>query len=882
MNLQRWQRVEELFLTAVERPAAERESYLTRVCGDDDELRCEVLELLARDTAQDFLQQPIANVAKTFAAPPPEELIGERIGPYRLTQLIGRGGMGTVYEAVRDDDQFQQQVALKLIKRGMDSDFVRRRFLRERQILASLDHPHIARLFDGGSTTDGQPYFVMEFVSGETITEYCRSRNLSLDEKLKLFRDVCSAVQHAHQKLVIHRDLKPSNILVTADGTPKLLDFGIAKLLTPDPGEADTRTETAIRLMTPEYASPEQVRGGAITTTSDVYSLGVVLYELLAERRPYQFETHVPHEIERAVCDTVAPRPSDAARLHTDAPTKLARQLTGDLDNIVMMALRKEADRRYQSVEQFSEDLRRYLYGLPITARPDTFVYRAGKFVRRHRVAVVAAALILLSLLGGIIATTYAARQARAERDRANQEAATAQSVTQSLVSVFEFADPGNTKGNAITARELLNQGAEKVSRELKDQPLVQAKLLDTIGGLYLTVGDYDRAQTLLENALALRRQSLNAQHLDVAESLNHLAAVAYEKGDFAGSETMYREALDLRRNLLGTTHLSVADSMTGLGRALVALGRFTEAEPLIRDALALRRNQLGNDHKDVAESLHRLGRLLSEQGKFGEAADTYRQAFAINRKLYGLEHPGTAASLNNLAVMLQQLGDYTAAESLSREVLALRRKLHGDEHPNVASSLTNLASVLQDEHNYKEAEQCYRQSLDIWRNLFGENHVKLTSTMNSLATLLEATGNYDESETLHRQTLAIRRKELGDEHREVATSLYNLASVLYHKHQYAEAEKLQRQAIAVYQKSLQPEHWLVHRSRSHLGACLLKLKRYPEAEAELLSAYAGLKAARGEQNEFTRKTVSRLIELYEAWGKSGTAASYRALPKAN
>ncbi len=882
MNTQRWQRVEELFRTVMDCPAAERESYLTRVCGDDDELRREVLELLALDTSEDFLQQPIADVAKTLAAPPSEDLIGERIGPYRLTRLIGHGGMGAVYDAVRDDDQFQQQVALKLIKRGMDSEFVRRRFLRERQILASLDHPHIARLFDGGSTADGQPYFVMEFVSGETITEYCRRRNLSLDEKLKLFRDVCSAVQHAHQKLVIHRDLKPSNILVTADGTPKLLDFGIAKLLTPDPGEADTRTETEIRLMTPEYASPEQVRGCAITTASDVYSLGVVLYELLAERRPYQFETYVPHEIERAVCDTLAPRPSDAARLHTDAPTKLAKQLTGDLDNIVMMALRKEADRRYQSVEQFSEDLRRYLSGLPITARPDTFVYRAGKFVRRHRVAVIAGALVLLSLLSGIFATTYAARQARAERDRANQEAATAQSVTQSLVSVFEFADPGNTKGNAITAKELLDQGVEKVSRELKEQPLVQAKLLDTIGGLYLTVGDYERAQSVLENALTLRRQSLNAQHPDVAESLNHLAAVAYEKGDFAGSETMYREALDLRRKLLGTTHLSVADSMTGLGRALVALGKFTEAEPLIRYALALRRNQLGPDHKDVAESLHRLGRLLGEQGKFGEAADTYRQAFAINRKLYGSEHPGTAASLNNLAVMLQQLGDYAGAESLSREVLALRRKLHGDEHPNVASSLTNLASVLQDEHNYKEAEQCYRQSLDIWRNLFGENHVKLTTTMNSLATLLEATGNYNESEALHRQTLAIRRKEWGDEHREVATSLYNLASTLYHKRQYAEAEKLQRQALVIYQKSLQPEHWLVQRSRSYLGACLLKLERYPEAEAELLSAYAGLKAARGEQNEFTRKTVSRLIELYEAWGKLAQAVPYRALPKAN
>src|SRR5262249_25625550 len=288
--------------------------------------------------------------------------------------------MGAVYEADRDDEQFRQQVAIKIIKRGMDTDFVRDRFLRERQILATLDHPHIARLFDGGATEDGRPYFVMEFVDGEPITDYCRRRELPLDEKLKLFRDVCSAVQHAHQKLVVHRDLKPSNILVTADGTPKLLDFGIAKLLAPDTGEAVTRTETAIRLMTPDYASPEQVRGGAITTATDVYSLGVSLYELLTGRRPYQFETYSPLEIERAICDPEPPPPSDAARRQPGTSLKLARQLAGDLDNIVLMAMRKKPDRRYQSVEQFSADLLRFGAGLPVAARPDSFVYRTGKF----------------------------------------------------------------------------------------------------------------------------------------------------------------------------------------------------------------------------------------------------------------------------------------------------------------------------------------------------------------------------------------------------------------------------------------------------------------------------------------------------------------------
>jgi eukaryotic-like serine/threonine-protein kinase len=873
MNPERWRRIEELFRAVADRPAAEREDYLTRVCGGDAELRREVLELVAHDTADSFLNNTIKIAAHAVTAAPPDELTSQRIGPYRLTRLIGRGGMGAVYEAVRDDDEFRKRVAIKLIKSGMESDFVRERFLRERQILASLDHPHIARLLDGGTTVEGQPYFVMEFVAGETITAYCDRRQLSLDEKLKLFRDVCSAVQHAHCKLVIHRDLKPGNILVTEDGAPKLLDFGIAKLLATDPGEAVITAEATARLMTPDYASPEQLRGGAITTATDVYSLGVVLYELLTARRPCQFETSAPLEIGRTICDTETPRPSEAARKHTAAPAKLARRLAGDLDNIVLMALRKEPERRYQSVEQFSEDIRRHLAGLPVMAREDTFSYRAAKFVGRHKAGVVA--LILLAALA--VALAMSAARIVCERDRANQAAATAEAVTQSLVSVFEFADPGQSRGNAITAQELLDQGTAKVVRELKDQPLVQAKLMDTIGGLYLAIGAYDRAQPLLADALELRRQTVGAEPLDVAESLHHLAALAYQKGDHAGSETMYREALQLRRSLLGPKSLKAADSMAELGRVLVARGKFAEAEPLVRDALALRRSQLEPEHKDIADSLlHGLGRLLGQQGKFAEAAEVYRQALAIYRKLYGGENPFVAASLNNLAVMLKELGDYRGAEALFRESLAMRRKLLGAEHPDVAASLANLASLLQDKREYPEAERFYRQALLLRRKLFGENHVRLAATMNNLGTLLATRGDYAGSEALHRQALAICRKEWGEDHAEVGASLYNLANVFYLKGQPAEAEKLQRQAIAVFQKTLQSEHWMIQRSRSHLGACLFKLKRYREAEEQLLLAYAGLKATRGARHALTRQTIGRLRQLYEAWGKPSQAALYR------
>ena len=882
MNPERWQRVEELFHTAIDRPTDERETYLTQVCEGDEDLRREVLSLLERDTAEDFIRDPIANAALAFTAKAKDDLTGERIGPYRVKRLIGRGGMGDVYEAERDDEQFRHQVAIKIIKRGMDTDFVRDRFLRERQILATLDHPHIARLFDGGATPGGSPYFVMEFVAGEPITAYCRRHQLSVNEKLKLFRKVCSAVQHAHQRLVVHRDLKPTNILITGsadgkDGAPKLLDFGIAKLLSPDASQARTRTETSLRMMTPEYASPEQARGEAVATTTDVYSLGVVLYELLTDRRPHEFRTFAPAEIERAICETAIEEPSQVVGGMPGAPTRLARQLAGDLDNITMMAMRKEPERRYQSVEQFSEDIRRYLEGMPITARKDTFGYIAGKFVRRHKAG--AAILSLLAILAVAMAV-QSVRIAR-ERDRANQEAATARAVTQSLAAVFEFADPGWARSNTITAKELLDQGAEKVVRDLKDQPVVQAKLMDTIGGLYQSIGVYDRARPLLEDSLKLRRQTLGAESIDVAESLQHLGALVYEMGDYSGSETLYREALQLRRRLLGTESLNTADSMAGLGRVLIARGKFYEAEPLVRDALALRRRLLPPEHKDIASSLlHGLGRLLSEQGKFAEAAESYREALAIHRKLYGAEHPSTAASMNNLALMLHELGDYQSAEALSREALQLRQKLLGAEHPDVSGNMVNLASLLQDNGKYAEAERLYRQALQLRRKLFGENSVRLAVTMSNLATLLDTRGDYKGGEALQRQAMAIQREQLGEDHRQVGMSLNNLATMLYRKGQYSEAEKLQRQAIDIYQKSLEPEHWMIHRSRSHLGDCLIKLKRYREAEEQLLAAYAGLKIARGEQHALTRKTVSRLIQLYEAWGKSDKAAPYRALPQ--
>jgi eukaryotic-like serine/threonine-protein kinase len=876
MNPERWRRIEEIFRTAIDRPADERGSYLTRACGADEDLRREVLSLLERDTAEEFIRGPIANAALAFTARSKKDLTGERIGPYRVTRMIGRGGMGDVYEAERDDEQFRRQAAIKIIKRGMDTDFVRDRFLRERQILASLDHPHIARLFDGGVTPDDSPYFVMELVAGEPITAYCRRHQLSVDGKLKLFRKVCSAVQHAHQRLVIHRDLKPSNILIAEDGEPKLLDFGIAKLLSPDSGRSDTRTETALRMMTPEYASPEQARGQSVATTTDVYSLGVVLYELLTERRPREFKTRLPAELERAFHDTEIKEPSKVVSRNTGAGARLARSLAGDLDNVVLMAMRKEPERRYQSVEQFSEDIRRYLAGMPVVARKDTFGYRAEKFVRRHKAGV--AILALLAVLA-VTMTVQAARIAR-ERDRANQEAATAQAVTQSLVAMFEFADPGKTRGNFITARELLDQGAEKVVRELKNQPAVQAKLLDTIGQLYQSIGLYDRAQPLLEEALKLRRQALGDESLDVATTLTHLGAMARLKGDYARSEPLFREALIVRLKLLGKEHKDVAESLDNLGALLVDRGACNEAEGLIREALDLRRNLLGAEHNDVVNSLNSLGRLMFNTGRFKEAESLCRQALAMRRKLFGAEHPLVASDLMDLAATLLEEGDFKGAETLIREALAMNRKLLGEGHPDVTWSLVYLAYALRSLKEYDESERLLRQELALLSKLPGEDYWYFL-TMNELAESLREEGNYKEAGTLCRQALTMHRRLLGDEHSSVGDDLHDLAVLLYLEGEYAEAEKTERQAIETYQKTLAPEHWRIQRCRSALGACLVKLKRYREAEEQLLASYAGLKAGRGAQHMETQKAVCHLIELYESWGKPEMANPYLALPHA-
>jgi serine/threonine-protein kinase len=558
MTGERWSRVEAVFAEAVALPPSRREASLSRACGGDLELRREVESLLAADEqAEDFLARPALSAPAHEAA----SLVGHTVGRYRLEEKLGEGGQGTVYLAARADEVYQQKVAVKVLDHGADRADLIARFRAERQILASLDHPGIARLLDGGATEDGRPYLVMEYIEGVPLDRYCDEHRLGLDRRIDLFRQVCASVEYAHQNLVVHRDLKPSNILVGPDGVPRLLDFGIAKLLqgAAHPGAVEA-TRTGQRLMTPQYASPEQIEGQIITTASDVYSLGVLLYLLLTGRLPYRLRPSEGDSVERAVVEQLPERPSTAV----DGPTlqalsearglrprQLRRSLRGDLDTILLTALRKEPQRRYPSVSRFADDLRRYREGQPVLARPDSVGYRVRRFVGRHPVGVTAAGVCLAVVVGLAATMTVQAVRLAHQRDEIRTERDKAQQVRAFLEEVFSGSDPSESRGETVTAREILDKGASRVMGKLAGQPDTQAALALAIGKVYLSLGLPDRAQPLLAQSLAQRLELHGERHVDVADSLMALSVLDQNEGDFAAAEERQRRALHIQRALL-------------------------------------------------------------------------------------------------------------------------------------------------------------------------------------------------------------------------------------------------------------------------------------------------------------------------------------------
>ncbi|HSK76678.1 MAG TPA: serine/threonine-protein kinase [Thermoanaerobaculia bacterium] len=724
-----------------------------------------------------------------------------RIGAYRIGRELGRGGMGTVYEAVRDGD-FDRRVAVKVLRRGMDSEDVLRRFATERQILANLDHPNIARLYDGGTTPDGRPYFVMEAIEGEPVDRYCERLKLATPERLRLFLTVCSAVASAHQSLVVHRDLKPSNILVTADGVPKLLDFGIAKLLGPDEGEGAEATVATSRLMTPGYASPEQVQGGAVTTASDVYSLGVLLHELLTGKRLRRTGKGDPQ------------RPSAAVET-----SELKRRLRGDPDAIVAMALREEPSRRYGSVEQLAEDVRRHLGSEPVLARRGTVSYRAGKFVRRNRVAL-GVGLAFVGLAAAFVASTVvqSARTAR-ERDKAEQALAF-------LVDLFEVADPGESRGDEITAREILDRGAGRVERELAGRPEAQAALQETLGRVYRKLGVHERAEPLLRSSLALRRKALGPRHPDVAVSLTSLGDLLQIEGVYDEAERCYREALELRREAFGPEHPEVAASLNNLADLLHDKGDLRAAGPLYREALAMRRRLFAPPHPDLAASLNNLALLHHDQGEYDEAEALYREALGMRRTLFGDVHPDVATSYNNLAALLQARRDYAGAEPLYRRALAVQRRVLGERHSNVLFTLRNFGMMLVAKGEPAEGERRLREAAALEAEIFRPDHPERATTLHDLGLAVSAQGRNAEAEALFREAIERYRASLPAGHPYLAHPLVALGRLLLKQGDTAAAEPLLAEALEIRRQALPPDHPRTKEAADLLAACRAGTKR--------------------------------------------------------
>jgi serine/threonine protein kinase/Tfp pilus assembly protein PilF len=804
-------------------------------------------------------------------------------GAYRLVSHIASGGMGIVYLAEREDGGEPARAAVKLIRRGIDEDQVRR-FEAERQILASLQHPNIARLIDAGVTGDHRPYLVMEYVAGLPIDRYCDQHRLSIRHRVALLRNVARAVAHAHHNLVVHRDLKPSNIFVTHIGVVKLLDFGIAKLVDLDPDRTTQMTGPGLRLMTPAYASPEQVTGATITTATDVYVLGVLLFELLTGRRAQETDNRSIPDIERVVVRTEIARPSEiveagenpataqaAADARSTTPAKLRRQLRGDLDRIVAVATRKDPARRYPSADALAADLDRYLLGQPILARDESAIYRIGKFVRR-RWPVVAAAIVFLALLAAYAVTvTIQARQVAAERDRARDAQAAAEAVSDYLIEMFQASDPGATRGDTITARELLATGVSRI-QTLDGQPEAQARLQDVIGQVYESLGKFDQARPLLEASLATRRRLFGDGHAAVGDSLTHLGDLLILQGRYPEAEKAAREALAIHRATAGPESAEAAEDLGLIGAALASRGERAEAKAVLDQALAIRRRVLPPDDPAIAENLSALAFVASGAGNFAEMEVRHAEALAILRRAFGNKHPRVALGLNNLAVAYDSRGRYDEAERLHREALQMRRELFGNTHPAVATSLNNLSTVLQKQQRFAEAEPLAREVLALRRTLLGPDHPNTITACNNLGVLLTRSGRAQEAESILREGVAAARSRLPEDHQTALQVQMSLAAAIARLGKDAEADALFVRVHDLRVRSLGPEHPDVASGLHARGQFFADRKRWSEAEPLVAQAYALRVKVLGAAHPETQRTARTLESIYRATGKVAEA----------
>jgi serine/threonine protein kinase/Tfp pilus assembly protein PilF len=914
-----WNRTWTLFHAALELDPSQRDPFLDRECGADEALRREVGDLLRNVEHTGVLDRLPAG---SFVGDGPDPLEGKRIGRYLIRSRAGVGGMGLVYDA-EQQEPVRRRVALKIMGPLAHPDAAAR-FALERQALALMDHPHIARVFDAGTTDEGRPFIAMEYVEGLPVNEFCDRNALDVRERLELFVLVCQAVQHAHQKGIIHRDIKPTNVLVaTVDGkaVPKVIDFGVAKATHPITGDS-LRTQHGLVVGTLEYMSPEQLDGGAaadIDTRSDIYSLGVLLYELLTGVLPYDWDSLRGEGLDalrRITRDTEPRRPSERLRdadsrlaaqvaaARRTTPNALVRQLAGDLGWIVLKALDRDRARRYASASELADDVKRYLADEPALAGPPSAAYRLSKFVRRHRVGVSVAATIAVLLAGFAVVTMMQSLEIRRALDRARVEQAHAERVSTFLADVFRASDPYAGKGSDVTAREVLDASSRRIATDLEDDDQVRASVLTALGGVYAQLRLYDDGEKLVREALSLRRNLHTGDHLETAESLEELGHIHLRKSNYGAAAKALEESVAMKRRLLPPSDPRRARGLFLLGATRRNDGSLDAAQHHLLEALPLTRSAADPRIRRIsADICDELGSLGIRRGDYGEAERWFRQALAVHQK----ENPGVprmADTLVRLGAVLNERGDPAGGEVHLRAALDIFEKHLSPTHEKIAPAANNLARCLQQQNRFDEAAVLYTRALDIWRGIHGDKHVGVALALSNLGAVATDQDRLTDAERYYREALAVQQKTLRPGHPDLATSYNNLARVHHDQGRLQSAEELYKSALELKRKTLKPDHilmpdttlwygklltekrafreaeammrdglrireanlppddWRVAEAKSLLGSCLLAQGRDAEAEPLLVEGYEGVLKKRGPEWRRTRQAHERLLAL--------------------
>jgi serine/threonine protein kinase/Flp pilus assembly protein TadD len=895
----RWQQIQILFDEVVDRTPSERAARLAQHCKDDTDLRHSVESLLASDQRTEGpLLNAIGAAAESLLEAHQDRLLGTRIGPYRVVSILGHGGMSTVYRGDRDDSQYQQTVAIKVLHHATLHPRMRSRLHSERHILATLDHPAIARLIDSGDLDDGTPYLVMEHVDGEPIDVYCDSRTLFVRERIELFVQVCSAVQYAHRNLVVHRDIKPANIFVAGDGAPKLLDFGIAKMLAPE-SLSHTLPVTRLqeRILTPENAAPEQVLGRPITTATDIYALGVLLYQLLTGRSPYRLLSYSQLQLERAICMDDPTRPSQmvVARLNgeTDAdrsrlsdrrglsPERLRARLSGDLDAIVAMAMRKEPDRRYPSVEALADDLNRHLMGRPVLARQGDWRYHTGKFLRRHVLGVlsVVAVFLGLAMIAGV--TLWQNHRIELAREATAQERDRAQQVSAFLVDVFSQADPFNAQGHEPTAKDLLDRGAEKIMNNASLQPEVRAQLLESIGLAYRRQGLSERAVPLFEQAVAIRRQERPIDSHRTAAALANLASALTDGGHLISAEAYLQQALDMSRGGETAPSLETADILVQFGQfELNGKSNPERAGKLFNDALAIYRDSLGNQNLSVASTLSGLASAAVWTGDYALAERYQREAIAVFQATVSRNHPDHAAALATLGLILTQRGKYQEAEQVLNEALEIARTVFGPNNQRLAQIDSHLSTLYDRQGELPRAIQAARGAVQIATERLGLNHYLTGYYLDSLANLYYKSDDLPAAENTAREALAVYARTLPTKHLYVATTRQLLGEILLRRGNAAAAETELRAAVDINTALVGADSWRTARAQASLGWAMIEKENAAEGEPMLVAARSKLLSTVGAAHPATQWATAHLVDYLRVHHRDAEATAVLANPR--